>query len=121
MAAVFGYDSTVFFGWAIVVLLLILIILVSTHLNKCSLIKSPFANDPNNIRKYQLVGDQSQSDRQAAAIMNVQKSGLTGSRDVPVFFQDYDYDMTLSKTGLSTSREGLADNSVDEKLKKLGA
>lgn len=68
-----------------------------------------YGNDPNNIRKYQLVGDQSQSDRQVDAVNAMNKSSMTGSRDIPVFFQDYDYDMTLSNTGLSNSREGMTD------------
>ena len=56
---------------------------------------------------------------QAAAVATG-VSKLTGSRDIPVFFQDYDYDMTLSKTGLKNSREGLAGDAEEKKKFTLG-
>ena len=82
--------------------------------------KSGFTNDPNNIRRYVEVGNNSQDDRQVNAINAARKSGMTGSRDIPVFFQDYDYDMTLSKTGLKNSREGLAGDAEEKKKFTLG-
>lgn len=41
-----------------------------------------------------------------AAAAAAAKSTLTGSRDVPVFFQDYDYDMTRQGTEFKNEREG---------------
>ena len=36
-------------------------------------------------------------------------SGLTGSRDVPVFFEDYDYDMQVKGGNVYNKREGFGD------------
>ena len=48
------------------------------------------------------------------------KSQLTGSRDVPVFFQDYDVEMSRkSDTGaVSTAREGFEGGRADEELER---
>jgi hypothetical protein len=105
-------------GWfqfivlALLVLIFIMEIISSGYVVFGS--KSSFY-DPNNIRQYQLVNDQSQSDRQVDYV-NKQTSGMTGTRDIPVFFQDYDYDMSLSKTGLSNSREGMTDPEEKKKF-----
>ncbi len=120
MAGIFEkFTSPVLIGWIIIALLIVLVGIDAGMIVRMPLLSS-FTNDPNNIRQYQLVGDQSQSDRQADSIARAKQSSMTGSRDIPVFFQDYDYDMTLSKTGLSNTREGLTDPSVVNKLNKLG-
>lgn len=111
----------VIFKVIVLALLIAILVLEAISLGYLDNKSSGFnGNDPNNIRQYQLVGDQSQNDRQAKSISR-SRSGMTGSRDIPVFFQDYDYDMTMSSTGLSNSREGMADPNVNNKLNKLGA
>jgi hypothetical protein len=40
-------------------------------------------------------------------------SGLTGSRDVPVFFQDYDYDMQVKGGNIYNQREGFGGPETD--------
>ena len=106
--------------WGVVVWFSILIIVVigllAGYLPQAYKTSGFNGNDPNNIRQYQLVGDQSQNDRQAQAVAR-RTSGMTGTRDIPVFFQDYDYDMSLSKTGLSNSREGMTDPEEGKKFK----
>lgn len=49
-----------------------------------------------------------------------EKSQLTGTRDVPVFFQDYDVEMSRkSATGaVSTAREGFEGGRGDEELER---
>jgi len=114
----FEITSNVFWGVVLwfTVLLIIIIGLLSGYLSQVVKTSGFDGNDPNNIRQYQLVGDMSQNDRQAQAIAR-RTSGMTGTRDIPVFFQDYDYDMSLSKTGLSNSREGMTDPEDGKKFK----
>lgn len=114
----FEITSNVFWGVVVwfSILLIIVIGLLGGYLPDLSKTSGFYGNDPNNIRQYQLVGDMSQSDRQAKAVSH-KTSGMTGSRDIPVFFQDYDYDMALSKTGLSNSREGMTDPEDGKKFK----
>jgi hypothetical protein len=45
----------------------------------------------------------------AVAASNAAKSTLTGTRDVPVFFQDYDYEMQQKGSNLYNDREGNAE------------
>lgn len=47
-------------------------------------------------------------------------SQLTGSRDVPVFFQDYDVEATRGsgRTAVSTSREGFEGGKGEEELER---
>jgi hypothetical protein len=117
--AALNWDLT--FKVIVVILLIVILVLEAISLGYLDNKSSGFnGGDPNNIRQYQLVGDQSQNDRQIDAIAR-SRSGMTGSRDIPVFFQDYDYDMSLSKTGLSNAREGMVDPSVNKKLNNLGA
>lgn len=40
-------------------------------------------------------------------------SGLTGSRDVPVFFEDYDYDMQVKAGNIYNQREGFGGPETD--------
>jgi hypothetical protein len=91
----------------VIVLLLIVIGLTSGLVHKAGL------EDPNNIRRYQVgLGGVSLDDRVYDA--SQKKSGLTGSRDIPVFFQDYDYEMVKKGANMYTSREGLSDERSPE-------
>ena len=45
-------------------------------------------------------------EKKTSAEAQAPKENLTGSRDIPVFFQDYDRDMVV-KNGVLVSREGL--------------
>lgn len=70
-------------------------------------------NDPGFSYRYQAGTDGvSLNDRMVAAQAKAQPqanvSGLTGSRDVPVFFQDYDYDMQVKGGNIYNRREGFA-------------
>jgi uncharacterized membrane protein YcgQ (UPF0703/DUF1980 family) len=57
---------------------------------------SGFVNNPNAIRRYIVATDGvSLDDKMNAA----QKSGLTGSRDAPVFFSDFDIEMKKNGNG----------------------
>jgi hypothetical protein len=54
------------------------------------------------------------------AAAGVKTSQLTGSRDVPVFFQDYDVEAVRSKNGaVSSAREGFAGKADDDLEKAL--
>jgi hypothetical protein len=70
-------------------------------------------NDSGYSYRYQAGPDGvSLNDRMVAAQAKAQPqanvSGLTGSRDVPVFFQDYDYDMQVKGGNIYNRREGFA-------------
>lgn len=45
-------------------------------------------------------------------------SQLTGTRDIPVFFQDYDVEMKRSGTAVSSAREGFEGGKGDDELSK---
>ena len=74
--------------------------------------KSGFENNPNSIRRYIVATDGISLDDK---MHNAQRSsGLTGSRDAPVFFSDYDIEMRKDVNG-----DLVADRSesfVDEKV-----
>lgn len=54
------------------------------------------------------------------ATSDVKTSQLTGSRDIPVFFQDYDIEASRSKNGaVSTAREGFSGKADDDLEKAL--
>jgi hypothetical protein len=55
------------------------------------------------------------ADAAVAAAAAAKKSTLTGSRDIPVFFQDFDYEMQQKGATISTEREGFeeSNNAVD--------
>jgi len=97
--------------WAVVVTLLLVAIFLTTVLD-VTIFKSSL-DDPNNIRRYQVgLGGVSLDDRVYEA--SQKKSELTGTRDIPVFFQDYDYDMIKKGGNMYTSREGLSDERSPE-------
>jgi hypothetical protein len=47
-------------------------------------------------------------------------STLTGTRDIPVFFQDYDVEASRSKGAVGSSREGFQGKADEELQKALG-
>lgn len=56
----------------------------------------------------------------ATASVTAPTSQLTGSRDIPVFFQDYDVEAVRSKNGaVSTAREGFTGKADDDLEKAL--
>ncbi|SRR5690242_2459921 len=94
--------------------LLVLLILFIVAVTLSDVIKTYSSlDDPNNIRRYQVgLGGVSLDDRVYEA--SQKKSELTGTRDIPVFFQDYDYDMIKKGGNMYTSREGLSDERSPE-------
>lgn len=49
----------------------------------------------------------------APAVQTAGVSGLTGSRDIPVFFQDYDYDMQVKAGNIYNTRENFSGPNKD--------
>jgi|Laugresu1bdmlbdd_1035124.scaffolds.fasta_scaffold24593_2 hypothetical protein len=109
-------------------LLLILIIVLMYHPEYLSRKKSSFVNfnDTQYNNRFQAGPDgQSLNDRmlkaqeagmaawQATQNKPSNVSGLTGSRDVPVFFQDYDIDMQNKGGNIYNQREGFNDPEKD--------
>ncbi len=104
------------------VLLIVLIIMVGVLVSK-----SPFQNMPDYgiaqrgdviaaVPSYEEESMRQKVDRWVKGAT----SQLTGSRDVPVFFQDYDVDATRSNGGraVSTSREGFEGGKREDELQK---
>ncbi len=87
--------------------------------------KSPFSNpnDTQYANRFQAGPDGvSLNDRMVAAqakgvaawqASQGKVSTLTGSRDVPVFFQDYDYDMQVKGGNIYNQREGFGGPETD--------
>jgi hypothetical protein len=57
------------------------------------------------VANQQSLNDRLVANQQAAMRAHASKSSLTGTRDVPVFFQDYDADLELRNGNLYNSRE----------------
>ncbi len=73
---------------------------------------SSFTNSPNNIRRYIVAEDGLSLDDK---LHRNQKSTLTGSRDVPVFFSDFNVEMTRDANGdLVPQRESFTDEKVND-------
>lgn len=86
------------------VLIVVVIVVLIVHAHGEA---SEFTN-PNNIHRY-VVGQDglSMDDKINAAAATVPKSGLTGTRDVPVFFQDFGMELAADETGnLVAQRSG---------------
>lgn len=94
-------------------MLVVLLIWVIFHdiLTFTKVIDNFEGSDPGESRRWQMINGVSLGDRQAQAIANTPQgakvSNMTASPEAPVFWQDYDYDMMSSKTGLRNSREGM--------------
>lgn len=96
-----GIKAYVMALWGLVLVLLILMIVGF----------STFENKPNNIRRY-VVGQEGWSldDK----INSNSKSGLTGSRDAPVFFSDFNVEMVRDGQGnLNPTRESFSGEKDD--------
>lgn len=104
------------------------VILLSIHVFYPEWHKSHFSNpnDTQYANRYQAGPDGvSLNDRmvaaqakgvaawQASQASQGNVSGLTGSRDVPVFFQDYDYDMQVKGGNIYNQREGFGGPETD--------
>jgi hypothetical protein len=112
-------NNTWFTAWVVVTMLLIWVLvgLASTIVHR----QSPFSNpnDTQYANRFQAGPDGvSLNDRMVAAqakgvaawqASQGQVSTLTGSRDVPVFFQDYDIDMQQKGGNIYNQREGFGE------------
>lgn len=73
---------------------------------------SAFENKPNNIRRYIVADDGLSLDDK---INRSSKSGLTGSRDVPVFFSDFNVEMARDADGnLNPQRESFTNEKAND-------
>ncbi len=73
---------------------------------------SGFTNSPNSIRRYVVAEDGFSLDDK---LHRNQKSTLTGSRDVPVFFSDFNVEMTRDANGdLVPQRESFTDEKAND-------
>jgi hypothetical protein len=111
------------FMMAVVIMLIVVIGLLSAIVNK-----SDFANLPDYgigqrrdvIAATPAFTELSLQQKIDNATAGVKTSQLTGSRDIPVFFQDYDIEAVRSKSGsaVSTAREGFEGAKADDELSK---
>lgn len=124
MSGIFGgaVNLNMLVGW--VVVLTIWIIVLTVFVFNPSLVSSfSNPNDTQYANRYQAGPDGvSLNDRMVAAqakgiaawqASQGNVSGLTGSRDVPVFFQDYDYDMQVKGGNIYNQREGFGGPETD--------
>ena len=123
MSGIFGgvYITDRTLVWFIIVLLIVIIGLLSALVHQKSSFSNP--NDTQYANRFQAGPDgESLNDRMVAAqakgvaawqASQGNVSGLTGSRDVPVFFQDYDYDMQVKGGNIYNQREGFGGPETD--------
>lgn len=97
--------------WMLILLMVMLVWHVSVYVTCPRRLDGFDGYDPNNIRKYQVLestggglSDQHYQHTKDVVVGNA--STLTGSRDIPVFFQDYDIDMIKKGNTIGNSREG---------------
>jgi hypothetical protein len=107
--------------WLIILTVLVLGLIAWVSSIEHRLPNSPFSNpnDTQYANRYQAGPDgESLNDRMVAAqakgvaawqASQGQVSTLTGSRDVPVFFQDYDIDMQQKGGNIYNHREGFGE------------
>lgn len=92
--------------WAAILVLVVWVLITSIGWGV-----SGFNNSPNNIRRYVVAEDGLSLDDK---INRNSKSGLTGSRDVPVFFSDFNVEMARDADGnLNPQRESFAGEKDD--------
>ena len=130
MSRIFGGDDTtskkdytpimkvVMLAWMLFITISVIYLL---HMDNVSKFSNP--NDTQYANRFQAGPDGvSLNDRmmaaQAKGVATWQASqgnvsGLTGSRDVPVFFQDYDYDMQVKGGNIYNQREGFGGPETD--------
>lgn len=115
-----------------VIMLCMILIVVALFMIATSKTISPFANLPNDYGIGQR-GDvvvatpqleelslRQKNDIAVAKLSAGNTSQLTGTRDIPVFFQDYDVEAVRSKNGaVSTAREGFTGKADDDLEKAL--
>ncbi len=79
-----------------------------------SWVTSGFENNPNGIRRYVVATDGLSLEEKMHAAQR--SSGLTGSRDVPVFFSDYGVEASKDSNGdmLTEHAEGFVDERVTD-------
>lgn len=121
MSGIFGGVDTMqgmMYAWMLFITISVIYLLVVDS-------KSSFSNpnDTQYANRYQAGPDGvSLNDRMVAAqakgvatwqASQGNVSGLTGSRDVPVFFQDYDYDMQVKGGNIYNQREGFGGPETD--------
>lgn len=115
-----GVISEELFRLLIVVCLVVLIIIQAVIAGKT---KSGFSNeqfeDAANTSMRDILFTHTGADQKSlqskvdAAAAKAVKSQLTGFRDAPVFFQDYDYDMQRKKGGaVGNTREGFESGAI---------
>ena len=115
MSGIFGGAVTDrHLAWLIIAQLFVIIGLLSTLVHQKSSFSNP--NDTQYANRYQAGPDgESLNDRMVAAqakgvaawqASQGNVSGLTGSRDVPVFFQDFDVEMQAKGGNIYNQREG---------------
>lgn len=93
--------------WAAVVVLLLWALVTTVGWGA-----SGFTNSPNNIRRYIVADDGVSLDDK---INRSAKSGLTGTRDVPVFFSDFNVEMARDADGnLNPQRESFSNEKVND-------
>lgn len=107
--------------WKIVVTIWLIILTILVFHPPVSKFSNP--NDTQYSNRYQAGPDgESLNDRMVAAqakgvaawqASQGNVSGLTGSRDVPVFFQDYEYDMQVKGGNIYNQREGFGGPETD--------
>lgn len=120
MSIIGGVDKMqgMMFAWMLFITISVIYLLVVDSISSFS---NP--NDTQYANRYQAGPDGvSLNDRMVAAqakgvaawqASQGNVSGLTGSRDVPVFFQDYDYDMQVKGGNIYNQREGFGGPETD--------
>jgi len=123
MSGIFGgaLSFNMLTGWVAVLTIWLIVITIVYHPEYVSKFSNP--NDTQYANRFQAGPDgESLNDRMVAAqakgvaawqASQGNVSGLTGSRDVPVFFQDYDYDMQVKGGNIYNQREGFGGPETD--------
>ena len=127
MSGIFGgaVNLNMLVGWVVVLTIWIIVLtMFVAHPSWVSSFSNP--NDTQYANRFQAGPDGvSLNDRmvaaqakgvaawQASQASQGNVSGLTGSRDVPVFFQDYDYDMQVKGGNIYNQREGFGGPETD--------
>jgi hypothetical protein len=90
-----------------VLIITICIAVITARLNNAKNLE-PFSDTSATaiMCKQVMEGRPSLCDKVDAANVAAAKSTLTGSRDIPVFFQDFDYEMERKGTTFKSDREG---------------
>lgn len=130
MSNIFGAAECVLPGWAcwlqfVAVLIILVHVAVDFYFGK---VASPFQNMPDYgigqrgdviaaVPTYEETSLRQKVDQWSRPATNSQ---LTGTRDVPVFFQDYDVEMArrTGNSAVGTAREGFENGRGEEELER---